>query len=346
MKFQLHTLIVFALASILLVSCKSEAETSKAKAQQVLQADGYKTSYQEFSNKIVTTANLLANEQVELLAPISGQVLNIYFEEGQKIAKNKAIIRIDDRAWRAQLVSIKASLIAAEKDYQRKKDLLEIEGSSQEDIDNAFSNLESLKSQKEQLEINIDLANVSAPFSGQLGLRNFSKGAFLQQGTSITTLTELSKLKVDFTLPQIHQNSLAVGKTVVVLVGNDSLEAKIYAISPIINNETRTINIRAYLKQPKNKVLLPGTFVEVLVSTESIEKAILIPTQAIVPSLNEQTVYVSKNGKAIRKVVKMGNRTADNVHIVEGLNVGDTIITSGLLQVKEGMSINFKSIKQ
>lgn len=334
-----------ALTYFLISACSNSKEPTKATQIQSLKADGFVCTFQKFNNEVRTTAQILANEQVELLAPISGQVLEIYFEEGQKINKNNNIIRLDDRAWRAQLVSIKASLQVAEKDFKRKKDLLEIEGSSQESIDNAFSNLESLKSQKEQLEINIDLANVAAPFSGQLGLRNFSKGAFLQQGTPITTLTEISKLKVDFTLPQSNQNSLTLGKNVLVLIGTDTLEANIYAISPIINDETRTINVRATLNQPAKQNILPGTFAEVLVSTNNVDKAILIPTQAVVPSIKEQTVYVSKNGKAFRKTVQMGNRTADKVYIIKGLERGDTVITSGLLQVKEGMPVTFQSIK-
>lgn len=204
---------------------------------------------------------------------------------------------------------------------------------------------DSLKSELLQLQINIDLANVSAPFAGQLGLRNFSKGAFLQPGTPITTLTEIGKLKVDFTLAQAYQKSISVGKSVAVIIGSDTLTAKIYAISPVINVDTRTINVRAMLVQPKANNILPGTFAEVLVSTENITDAILIPTQAIVPSINEQTVYVSRNGKAKRVVVEMGNRTADNVHIIKGLTANDTVITTGLLQIKEGMSLSIQNIK-
>ena len=337
---------IIALAMLtLLYSCSDNKQTSTASAAPSLAVEAYKVTLQSFNNKVITTANLMANEQVELVAPISGQVLEIFFKEGQRVPKNAAIIRLDDRNWRAQLVSTKASLQASEKDLERKKELLDIEGSSQEEIDNANTEVQRLRSEMQQLQINIDLANVSAPFAGQIGLRNFSKGAFLQPGTPITTLTELGKLKVDFTLAQAYQNSVTVGKTVAVIVGSDTLNAKIYAISPVINVDTRTINVRAMLVQPKGKTIMPGTFAEVLVSTENITDAVLIPTQAIVPSINEQTVYVSRNGKAKRVVVEMGNRTVDNVHIVNGLSAGDTVITTGLLQIKDGMSLSIQNLK-
>src|SRR5690606_21777972 len=128
------------------------------------------------------------------------------------------LIRIDDRQWKAELIGVEASLASAEKDYLRKKELLSIEGSSQEEIDQAFSTVENLKSQREQLKLNIDLANVSAPFSGQLGMRNFSNGAFLKQGDMITTLTEVKQLKVAFSLAQAYATSLDAGKKVAILI--------------------------------------------------------------------------------------------------------------------------------
>ncbi|HRP60498.1 MAG TPA: efflux RND transporter periplasmic adaptor subunit, partial [Vicingus sp.] len=220
--------------------------------------------------------------------------------------------------------------------------LLAVEGSSQEEIDNSFSALQLLKSKVEQLQVNIDLANVSAPFSGMLGMRNFSQGAFLQQGVTITTLTETNQLKVDFTLAQQHSNSIEIGKTILVLIEKDTLEAVIYAINPVINTNSRTINVRATLSQPKQKTIIPGTYAEVLVTTNDVEDALLIPTQAVVPSINEQTVYVAKNGKAVKKVVLVGNRTKDRIHVLEGISAGDTVITTGLLQVKDGMGVSVK----
>ena len=344
MKRIKQSIIVLGL-TLAISSCHSDQAEKPGGGGSALQVEAYKVVAQPFNNELVTTAKLIAEEQVELKAPMAGQVLAIYFKEGEIVNKGQALIRIDDRSWKAQLLGVHAELVAAEKDLARKKELLTVEGSSQEEVDNAFSRVEILKSQEQQLQVNIDLANVSAPFSGQLGMRDFSEGAFLKQGDLITTLSANKQLKVDFTLAQMHSKSIEINKPVLVLIGKDTLVANVYAINPIINSETRTLNVRALLPQKAEGKIKPGTFAEVLIATDVVKDAILIPTQAIVPSINEQTVYISKNGKAVRRVIQMGNRNADNVLVVDGLDVGDTVITTGLLHIKEGMDIQIQSIQ-
>lgn len=344
MKKIINFIIAIALA-MAIISCSKKETSTQAGVVGALQVDAYRVMPQPFSKELLTTAQLMAEEQVELMAPMAGQVLAIYFKEGEKVTKGQKLIRLDDRSWKAQLVGVNAELEATQKDYNRKKELLSVEGSSQEEVDNAHSQIEILKSQVQQLQINIRLANVTAPFSGQLGMRDFSEGAFLKQGDLITTLFANKQLKVDFNLAQTHAQSIEIGKTVLVLVGQDTLEAKIYAVNPVVDFQTRTINVRALLEQKTNRTIMPGTYAEVLIKTNLINDALLIPTQAVVPSISEQTVYVYKNGKAVRKVVVIGNRTADKVHIVSGISAGDTVLTTGLLAVKDGMDLNIQSIK-
>ena len=342
-----YTNILIMFSAVLIVSCSgSGAKDQQAVApKKPLEVEGYKVVPEPFNNEIIITANLMPNENVELKSPISGQVLDIYFKEGEKIYKGQSIVHIDDRSWKAQLLGLNAQLDAANSDLARKKALLEIEGSTQEEIETAFSLVESLKSNIKQLEINIDLANVTAPFSGQLGMRNFSKGAYLREGDVITSITEVSQLKVDFEVPQEHKASIKLGGTIKVVIERDTLEAKIYAINPLINESSRTISARALLKQPSGKIIMPGTFAEVLIATNYLNDALMVPTQAIVPEINEQTVYVYKSGKAYRKTIEIGNRTDTKVNVISGIAAGDTLITTGLLLVKEGMGVNLQSVK-
>jgi membrane fusion protein (multidrug efflux system) len=331
--------------TLAITSCGNGEAEKQGGGANALAVEAYKVVAQPFNNELTTTANLIAEEQVQLMAPMAGQVLAIYFKEGEKVSKGTTLIRLDDRSWKAQLLGVKAELTAAEKDYARKKELLTVEGSSQEEVDNAFSKVEILKSQQQQLQVNIDLANVSAPFSGQLGMRDFSEGAFLKQGDLITTLSANNQLKVDFTIAQLHAKSIELNKSVLVLVGADTLKANIYAINPIINSQTRMLNVRALLEQKAEQKIKPGTFAEVLIATEMVDDAILIPTQAVIPAINEQTVFVYKSGKAVQKVIQMGNRNADKVLVLSGISVGDTVITTGLLNIKEGMDLTIQSIK-
>lgn len=337
---------IFILSLFLIViSCAEKAVEQQLSGPASLKVEGYKVIPTPFNNEVTATAELLAKEQVSLMAPMSGQVLEIFFDEGKQIKKGQPIIHIDDRSWKAQLVGLEAELDAANKDFERKKALLAIEGSTQEEVDNAFSAIEILKSQIQQLQVNIDLANVTAPFSGWLGMRNFSTGAFLREGEIITTLTDINQLKVDFSISQDYKSSIQTGKNILVLVENDTLRATIYAIDPLIDAQSRRLTVRALLNQPPGRTIMPGTFAEVLIATDFIKDALLIPTQAVVPSINEQTVYVYKSGKALKKVIQMGNRTAEKVHILTGIEAGDTLITTGLLLIKDGMAVDLQLTK-
>ncbi len=326
-------------------SCTEKAAEQPAAQAATLQVEGYKAIPSPFNSEVTATGELLPKEQVSVMAPMSGQVLEIFFEEGRPIKQGQPILRIDDRSWKAQMAGLEVELEVAKKDHERKQTLLPLEGSTQEEIDNAYSAIEMLKAQILQLQINIDLANITAPFSGQLGMRNFSKGAFLREGDIITTLTDISQLKLDFSVPQRYKSSISVGKKVLVSIENDTLQATVYAINPLIDVQSRRLNVRALLNQPPGKTIMPGAFAEALITTDFIENALLVPTQAVVPSINEQTVYVYKSGKAVKKVIEMGNRTADKVHVLSGIETGDTLITTGLLYVKDGMPVDLQTIK-
>ncbi|MCB0430878.1 MAG: efflux RND transporter periplasmic adaptor subunit [Flavobacteriales bacterium] len=327
-------------------SCSNPGEGDQAAAPNAqLAAEGCRVMPQPFNNDVVVTAELLADEQVELRAPIAGQVLEIHFREGEKVQQGDPLIRLDDRAWKAQLGGVVAEVDAAQKEYDRRSNLLGVGGSSQEEVDAALSALESLKSQLQQLRVNIDLANVNAPFPGRLGMRNFSVGAFLQAGDLITTLTAARKLKVDFTLAQAYRSNVEIGKSIRVMVTGDTLPATIYAVDPVIDPQSRTVRVRALLQPKEGKDIMPGTFAEVMLATNQIDDALLVPSQAVVPEINEQTVYLFKKGKAVRRVIQAGTRTADKVHVLEGVGAGDTVLTTGLLQVKDGMSIQLQSVQ-
>ncbi|WP_066759978.1 efflux RND transporter periplasmic adaptor subunit [Crocinitomix algicola] len=340
LKLKLYSaVLIFTLGS-----CGNDAEKSGNDTRPNLNVDAFIVSENEFSSELLTTADLLPNEQVELKAPISGQVLAINFKEGTTVKKGQSIIRLDDRSWKAQLIGLDAELKNAERDLKRKQALIDVGGSSDEEVDIATTKIENLKAQIQQLKVNIDLANVKAPFSGVLGMRNFSLGAYLSAGTSITTLTQTGKIKVDYTLPASHQKSIKVGSKIEVVVNRDTLTADVYAINPVIDLDSRTINVRAFLNSNDSVSVLPGTYAEVIIPTDYTNEALLVPTQAIVPEINDQTIYVYEKGKAIKKQVFLGDRTADRVHVTKGIESGDTIITTGLLQVKDGQSVNLQSI--
>ena len=292
-----------------------------------------------FESTVTTTAEIIPSEQVTMRAPVSGTVLAINFREGSTVRKGQSLIQLDDRAWKAQLKGLQAELDRLKSDLDRKQILLKVEGATQQEVDEIIAQMASIEAQMEELRVNIQLANVSAPFSGQVGLRDFSVGSYMGQGDAITTLAEVDELKVEFNLPERYQDEISLEQRLDVIADNDTFPARIYAIDPIIDPESRTLRARALISGKDKGKLRPGVFATAILPTQVSETALLVPTQVVVPEITVQTVYVASNGKAMRREVQLAGRNAEMVQIVSGLAAGDTVITTGLLQVKNGLPI-------
>lgn len=323
-------------------SC-TEDKSSVANDEVRLKVEAMVVEKEVFENSLEVTGNILPNEAVEIKAPIEGIVLDIYFKEGQRVSKGARLVRLDDRTWRAQAEGVRARIKAAKTLLDRKKSLLEIEGASQEEVDNASAELVNLEANLQELQVNIDLANVRAPFSGTVGLRDFSLGAYLGKGDVITQLAQTDRLKLNFDLPAKYALGSIVGKTVDVVSERDTFKASVYAIEPSVSNSSRSFSARAYITQGKHN-LTPGDFAQVIYNQEVDSAAILIPTEAVMQELQGQVVFLLKNGAAKKQKVTVGTRTSDQVQILEGLSVGDSVITAGLLQLKDGTKVDASAI--
>ena len=296
-----------------------------------------------FQDRFIVNANVLPFEETDLRAPVSGNVLSIHFREGEKVTRGQPLVHIDDRIWKARLKGLKAQLEIAKSDSARNEALIDVQGVSQETVDKSNAQIKELQAQIEEMEVNISLANVKAPFSGRVGMRDFSVGAYLSQGATITTLVQSDRLKVDFEVPGHYLGHIRTGETVALVYQADTLEARVYAIDPLIDMNSRTIRVRCVMDNPGEKYM-PGIFVEVIIPINSDDKAIVVPTAAIIPALNIQTVYVYHNGRGFRKEVELGPRTDQEVQVLQGLNPGDTIIMTGLLEIKDNMPVTIDKI--
>jgi len=330
---------------LLMISCSDKkAKLREANTGEFL-VDAVKIIPQDFENQVKVTANLLPFEAVEIKAPVSGTVLSIDVKEGQYVKKGQLIVRLDDRTWIAQEKGVKAKLLSAQADLKRKQELLTMEGASQQDVDQAQAEVDALKAQIEELNVKINLANVSAPFDGNLGMRDFSLGSYLNQGQIITSLSQNWKLKVDFNFSSQYYDQIKEGNIVQVISNNDTVEAKIYAINPLASSTSRTLQIRAVFKN-NNKNFIPGTFAEVVVPIQVDKLAIIVPSDCIVPELNAQTVFIYHNGKAFRKKVELGARTSYMVQIISGINTGDTVLTTGLMRVRDNFPVKINQVTE
>jgi membrane fusion protein (multidrug efflux system) len=325
-----------------LCSCGSkDAQTVRGPSQQFV-AEGYVVTRQPFENILRVKAGLLPSESVEIKSPVAGTVLAIHFREGEAVTQGQSLVQIDDRVWKAQIKGYEAQLQAAREVLKRREDLLAVEGVSYEEVEAARSQVRQLEAHIEELAVSVSLASVQAPFSGRVGMRDFSVGAYLAQGQIITQLAQINPIKVDFNFPGQYINQICSGLRVKVVANNDTLTAPIYAVSPTIDESERTLQARALLTNTKG--WLPGDFAEVNIVIDHHDAAIVAPTQYVIPDMSQETVFTVKNGKAVKTNITTGARNNEVVMINSGLQEGDTILATGLLQIRPGMAVKITKV--
>lgn len=283
---------------------------------------------------------ILAYEEAMLSAQSAGKVTEILFEEGQAVQKGQILVRLDERALQAESKMLDAQLKTARKDLERKEELSEIQGVSAAAIDDARLKVSNLQAQKDQVDVQIDHATIRAPFSGIIGLRMVSPGAYLSAGAPVAKLVKRDPLKLEFDVPEKYATQVKVGQSVKFTLDGSREEhkARVYATASAIDQSTRALRVRAEAPN-KDNALIPGAFADVVISLDSIPDGLMVPTDAIVPKLHKQLVYVIKQGKVSETPVVTGIRKTKTVQIVNGLEPGDTVMVSGLLQAREGMPV-------
>jgi membrane fusion protein (multidrug efflux system) len=309
-------------------------------AAQALNVDVTVVKPVAFDRKLIVTGSILANELVELKCEVSGKIMNIYFTEGQAVKKGDLLLKMDDDELMAQLDKQKANKKLNEDNEFRQRKLLEKEAISQEEYDNALNRLKTTEADIRLLEAQLAKTTLRAPFNGYIGFRFVSEGAFISPSLVVATLYNLDPAKIEFSIPAKHASRVAVNSKIFFTIENDTTTytGLVYAVEPQIESSTRTLKIRARTPNP-NKKMLPGQFVSIQLVLEHLNNAIMIPTEAVVPVQDGNKVFVLKNGVAAESHVSAGERTDRTLEILSGVSVGDTILTSGILQLKAGMKV-------
>ncbi|MFQ3598924.1 MAG: efflux RND transporter periplasmic adaptor subunit [Chloroherpetonaceae bacterium] len=293
------------------------------------------------ANKVYTTGTLIANEEVDLRSEITGKVSKIFFQEGANVVRNQLLLKINDDELQAQKKRTESQLRLAELREARQRQLLAEKAASQEEYDVALNELNSLKAQLEVLKAQIDRTEIRAPFSGKVGLRYVSEGSYVSPSTRITTLQNSIPIKLDFAIPEKYASQVRIGDKVFFRVQNSTkvFDATVYAIEPRIDLNTRTIQLRAIYPN-KNGELIAGAFADVELILQDLKDALMIPSEALVPELKGHKVFMIRNNTVADQPVEIGLRTEKEVQIVSGLSAGDTVLTTGVLQVRSGMTVS------
>ena len=292
-------------------------------------------------------ATLEALNSVELTAATSGRLVNLYAKDGALVQKGALLAKIDDSELRAQLKQAQASADLARQKQERVKSLYDKDGATKADMESADASLKSAQASVELIKAQIAKTEVRAPFAGKLGFVNVSVGAWLTTGTSIATLSDVKKLKAKFALPQRYASSLKAGDAVEVLdqERNVSRSGKVKALDAALSESSRTRQVLVEVDNVQGD-LLAGSFAKVVVSMPTgAANSIPVPAEAFTLDKDGAYVFVAREGKAQIRRVSTGLRTPIAVDVTTGLDEGDTVITSGLISLREGVTVRIREIR-
>ena len=285
---------------------------------------------------------LRADEAVTIRPEIAGRIAQILFAEGQGVKKGSLLVRLDQSELKAALASSRAQAALDRQRLERAEDLRVKGFISQQALDEARSNLARSIAKQAEDEAKLAKTEIIAPFGGVAGLRQVSDGAYVAAGTDIARLEKIDQLKLDFRIPEVLLARLRSGQPV--RIGVDAypeanFSGAIYAIEPAVDEQTRTVQVRARVANTEFK-LRPGMFARVRLQLDVREKAIWVPEAAIVPRGQESFVYRVTQGKVELVKVRTGLRKPGEVEVLEGVAAGDLVVTDGVQKIGPGSPVS------
>lgn len=295
---------------------------------------------QVFNDNLSLSGSIEANEQIEIRSEVSGIVESIQFQEGQTVSKGQLLFKVNDAELKAQLLQIQTKETLALENERRANLLLAKSAISQEEYDMAKAELKSVEAQIQLVNTQIARTAIRAPFSGRIGLRNISPGTYITPTVLVGKLVNTDKLKITFSVPEKYAAHISINANIQFNVAGtpENFTAKIYATEPGIDVNTRTLQVRA-ITDNKGKKLLPGSFADIIFPLNALKGAIAVPSEAVVPVQGGKKVYLAQNGIAKEQTVETSIRTDSSVLVISGLKAGDTLITSGVMSLKNGVPV-------
>lgn len=326
-----------------LSSCSEDAPPETKKQPPVV--EGYVVKPKPLDNSIEVSGTLQAREETVLMPEISGRITMLNIREGAVVQKGTLLVKLFDADLQAEASRVRAELETAKTTSGRLKQLADLNGISQQEYDIAKTQVTTLEAQAQLIAAQISRTEIRAPFTGVLGLRNVSEGAYVTAGTPIVTLREESKLKLDFSVPEIYAPRVAQSMKVLFTISSDTALHEATVVATEQQVAAGSLNLRVRAEVGGNEQLIPGTSAQVKLILAVHDSAVVIPAQAIIPDVRYKKVMVSKGGKVQYVQVETGVRSAADVEVISGLHMGDTVITSGIQFLRPGAPAKFSSLK-
>ncbi|GIL22783.1 MAG: MexH family multidrug efflux RND transporter periplasmic adaptor subunit [Bacteroidota bacterium] len=342
----------FAILLIVLAaaSCKSKKAPVQANSPRnagPMVVDGFLVTPQHISDKMEVPGSLLPAEETQIRTEVSGRVVRLNVQEGTTVKQGELLVKLFDQDLQATLKKLQVQLEIANKNEERLRDLLAINGISQQEYDLSKLNVENLKADIESTRIAISKTEIRAPYEGKLGLRNVSLGSYLSPSDIVTTIRQVDRLKLEFAVPEKYAKEVRAGSKVTFRVdgGNQDHIASVMATESGVDQTTRTLRIRAIVTS-NHAELVPGVFAKVSLQLGSSSDAMLIPSQAVLPQIRNKQVILLRKDSALFSIVETGIRDSVYVQVLSGIKPGDTVITTGLMAIRPNAKIKIGKLSR
>lgn len=308
-----------------------------ARATSVLVAQ---PQFESFDQEVEALGTVRANESVDITSKVADRITAIHFEEGQQVRKGDLLVELDSAEARADLAAAEAALAESRSQYERSQELYQTRALSEAQLDQLKATLLANEARAAAARSRVNDRLILAPFSGRVGLRNVSVGGLVSPGEVITTLDDLSIVKLDFAVPELYLAALEPELPVTASTTaypNEAFVGEVVSIGTRIDPTTRSVTIRAVIGNREHR-LRPGMFMTVkLVRAE--REALMLPERAIVPEQTRHYVFVVEEGLARKREVVLGRRRPGEVEILEGVLPSDWVIVDGTLDVRDGQPV-------
>jgi len=313
---------------------------------QATPVDGNIIKHASLKEEIEVTGSLIANQQVDIVSELTRKITRVNVKEGNFVKAGTLLFQLDDEDLQAQLEKLRQQEKLSILNEERLRDLIKHEAVVQQDYDQAFTNLKVLQAQIVELQVMIRKTQIHAPFDGQVGIIHVYPGAIVSTNTVLTNIEDNSVVKVEFSVPEKYANIIIPGSEQKFTVASDSKQytARVVARESRLDQNTRTLLVRAISQNP-GKILLPGQSARLNLSLHSSNEALMVSSQALIPSSQGYSVFVAKDSHVQLTPIKIGQRGPAAVEVLKGLNDGDTVVTSNLLRLRPGAAVQFVTLK-
>jgi membrane fusion protein, multidrug efflux system len=341
--FSASFLLFTGLSSCHVGSKKKDTESRRPLA--LLSVEGFVVHPSLLIETIQVAGTLKPFEETVLMPEVAGRVVMVNLPEGKFVKKGTLLVKLFDGELQAQLKKAQTQLQLAEQTEKRQGELLKVSGISQFDYDQTVFQVNSIKDDIDLLKVQIGKTELVAPFDGVIGLKNISVGAQVTSSTSLVTIRNVNRLKIDFSVPEKYSRDIVPGKKVLYTVEGDTLQydAEVMATEEGIESSTRNLKVRAVDEHPTPS-LKPGAFARVVLDLNQHPDALMVPTQAIIPQARGKKIIVARNGKAVFIPVLTGIRKEATIEVLKGIKNGDTVVTTGIVFLKPNADLKFSKV--